>query len=63
VCGASGLLKSGWWVAGVVILLERRADLNVARLIPLSLAVFCYSKIQIGFTFLVYVGNLVKQHS
>jgi len=39
--------------AGVVICLERGADLHMAQLMPLSLTVSCYSKIQIGFTFLV----------
>ena len=35
----------------MVICLQRCADL--ARLMPLPLTVSCYSKIQIGFTFLV----------
>jgi len=37
----------------VVICLERGADLHVAQLMPLPLTVSCFSKIQIGFTFLV----------
>jgi len=37
----------------VVICLERSADLHVAQLMPLPLAVSCFSKIQIGFTLLV----------
>jgi len=37
----------------VVICLERGADLHTAQLMPLSLTVSCFSKIQIGFTFLV----------
>ena len=43
------------WVvgAGMVICLERDADLHMAQLMPLSLTVSCFSKIQIGFTFLV----------
>ena len=45
--------KTEWWGAGVVICLERRADLHMAQLIPLPLTVFCFSKIQTGFTFLV----------
>ena len=44
---------SEWWGAGVVICLERDADLHVAQLMPLPLTVPCFSKIQIGFTFLV----------
>ena len=39
--------------AGVVICLERGADLHMAQLMPLLLTVSCFSKIQIGFTFLV----------
>jgi len=45
--------KLEWWGAGVVICLERGADLHVARLMPLPPTVSCFSKIQIGFTFLV----------
>ena len=37
----------------MVICLERGADLHMAQRIPLLLAVSCFSKIQIGFTFLV----------
>jgi len=39
--------------AGVVICLERDADLHMAQLMPLPLTVSCFSNIQIGFTFLV----------
>jgi len=45
--------KTEWWGAGVFICLERGADLHMARLMPLPLTVSCFSKIQIGFTFLV----------
>jgi len=37
----------------VAICLERGADLHMAQLMPLPLTVSCFSKIQIGFTFLV----------
>jgi len=37
----------------MVISMERGADLHMAQLMPLPLAVSCFSKIQIGFTFLV----------
>ena len=37
----------------MVICLEQGADLHMAQLMPLPLAVYCFSKIQIGFTFLV----------
>ena len=33
--------------------MERGADLHMAELMPLPLTVSCFSKIQIGFTFLV----------
>jgi len=45
--------KKQWWGAGVVVCLERGADLHMAQLMPLTLTVSCFSKIQIGFTFLV----------
>ena len=45
--------KLEWWGTGMVICLERDADLHVAQLMPLPLTVSCFSKIQIGFTFLV----------
>ena len=43
----------------MVICLERGADLRMAQLMPLPLTVSCFSKIQIGFTFLVpaYPGS------
>ena len=37
----------------MVICLERDADLHTAQLMPLPVTVSCFSKIQIGFTFLV----------
>ena len=37
----------------MIICLERGADLHIAKLVPLPLTVSCFSKIQIGFTFLV----------
>jgi len=37
----------------MVICLERGADLHIAQRIPLPLTVSCFSKIQIGLTFLV----------
>ena len=50
---ASGLQKTERWGAGMVICLERGADSHTAQLMPLPLTVSCFSKIQIGFTFLV----------
>jgi len=37
--------KLEWWGAGVVICLERGADLHMAQLMPLPLIVSCFSKI------------------
>ena len=37
----------------MVICLERGAGLHMVQLMPLPLTVSCFSKIQIGFTFLV----------
>ena len=47
----------------MVICLERDADLHMAQLMPLPLTVSCFSKIQIGFTFLVstHPGSLGKR--
>jgi len=66
VCAFSALtLLVGWqeghpackkterWGAGGVICLERCAELHMAQLMPLPHTVSCFSKIQIGFTFLV----------
>jgi len=39
--------------ADVVVCLEQGADLHIAQLMPLPLTVSCFSKIQIGFIFLV----------
>jgi len=54
-------MASGLWDAGVC--LERGADLHMAQLMPLPLTVSCFSKIQIGFTFLVpaYPGSTRKR--
>jgi len=43
----------------VVICLERGAHLHMAQLMPLAHTVSCFSKIQIGFTFVVpaYLGS------
>ena len=51
--------KTDWWCPGVVIYLEQGAGLHMAQLMPLPLTVSCFSKIQIGFAFLVpaYPGS------
>ena len=46
-------VKTERWGAGVVICLEQGADLHMAQLMTLPLTVSCFSKIQIGFIFLV----------
>jgi len=52
----------------MVICLERDADLHMAQLMPLPITVSCFSKIQIGFTFLVPADlgspgqRAIKQH-
>jgi len=47
------------WGVGMVVCLELGAGLHMAQLMPLPLTVSCFSKIQIGFTFLVlaYPGS------
>ena len=47
----------------MVTCLERGADLHMVQLMPLPLTVSCFSKIQIGFTFLVpaHPGSLGKR--
>jgi len=37
----------------VVICLKRGADLHMSQLMPMPLTISCFSKIRIGFTFLV----------
>jgi len=51
--GYSACKKIEWWGAGMVICLQRVADLHMTQLMPLPLTVTCFSKIQLGFTFLV----------
>jgi len=51
--GHPAFSKTEWWGAGMVICLQRGADLHMVQLMPLPLTVSCFSKIQIAFTFLV----------
>ena len=44
-------VKTEWWGAGVVICLERGADLHTAQLMPLPLTVSCFGKIQMVLPF------------
>jgi len=48
---ASSLYKTDWWDVGMIICLERGADLHMAQLMPLPLIVSCFRKIQIGLPF------------
>ena len=52
-----------WWGAGVAVCLERGADLHMAQLMPLPLAVSCFTEIQISFTFpvLAHLGSHGKR--
>ena len=47
----------------MVVCLEQGADLHMAQLMPLTLTVTCFSKIQIVFTFLVvaHLGSPEKK--
>jgi len=38
----------------MVICLEQGANLHIDQRMPLPLTIFCFGKIQIGFTFLVF---------
>jgi len=51
--GQPACKKTEEWGAGMVICLELGADLHMAQLTPLPLAVSCFSKIKISFNFLV----------
>ena len=51
--------KLEWSGTGMVNCLERDADLHMAQLMPLPLTFSCFSKIQIGFTFLVPAHRVV----
>jgi len=51
--GRASSRKKKWLGVGMVVCLERGADLHTAQLMPLPLTVSYFSKLQIGFTFLV----------
>ena len=55
--------KKQWWGAGMVVCLERGADLHMTQLMQLSLTVSRFSKIPIGLTFpvLAYPGSPGKR--
>ena len=43
----------------MVVCLEQGEDLHIAKLMPLPLTVSCFTKIQIGFTFLGSSGKRI----
>jgi len=51
--------KTEWWCSSMVICLKRGAGMHMAQLMPLPLTDSCFSKIQIGFTFLVWLTRVV----
>ena len=53
--------KTEWWGAGLVVCLERGADLHMAQLMPLPLTVSCFSKIQIGLPFWYRLNRVVLE--
>jgi len=53
--------KLEWWGTGLVICLERDADLHMAQLLPLPLTVSCFSKIQIGLPFWYRLTQVVPE--
>jgi len=57
----TGLQKTEWWGAGVVVCLERGADLHMAQLMPLPLTVSCFSKVQIGLPFWYRLTRVVPE--
>jgi len=44
--GHTACNKTEWWVAGMVICLERGADLHMAQMIPLPLTVFSFPSVK-----------------
>ena len=53
--------KTKWWGAGMVICLERCADLHMAQRMPLPLIVSSFSKIQIGLPFWYRLTRVVPE--
>jgi len=51
--------KTEWWGAGMVICLERDADLHMAQPMPMPLTVSCFSKIQIVLPFWYWLTRVV----
>jgi len=53
--------KTEWWSTGMVICLERDADLHMAQLMPVPFTVSCFSKIQIGLPFWYRLTRVVPE--
>ena len=51
--------KTEWWGTGMVISLERDADLHMTQLMPLPLTVSCFSEIQVVLPFWYRLTRLV----
>ena len=54
-------VKNEWWGVGVVVCLERGADLHMAQQMPLPLTVSCSSKIQIVLPFWYRLTQVVLE--
>ena len=54
-------LSGGRWGAGVVICLERDADLHMAQLMPLPLIVSCFSKYRLVLPFWYRLTRVVPE--
>jgi len=59
--GHQACKKTKWWVAGMIICLERGADLHMAQLMLLPLTVSCFSKIQTGLSFWCQLTWVVQE--
>jgi len=53
--------KPEWWGTGMVICLERDADMHMAQLMQLPLTVSCFTKIQIGLPFWYRLTRVVPE--
>jgi len=53
--------KTEWWGAGVVVCLERGADLHIAQLMPLPLTVFCFKKTRSILPFWYWLTRVVPK--
>jgi len=59
--GHPAIKKTEWWVVGVVICLERRADLHMAQLMPLPLTVLASVKSRLFLPFWYRLTLLVPE--